>query len=80
MDVLPTALALLGVPVPAGLDGRVLDEALATGPQPGEMPLEGVPIGASVELGDGIYDLTAYRSRVGSTVYFDGIDVTSTPR
>lgn len=31
-DVAPTALRLLGLPVPAGIDGRVLEEALAGGP------------------------------------------------
>jgi hypothetical protein len=29
-----------------------------------------------VEIGDLRYELGVYRSRVGSTVYFDGTDVT----
>ena len=75
-DVMPTVLALMGVPVPPGLDGRVLEEALATGPYPGEMPLAPDPVGATVQLGELVYDLVVYRSRVGETVYFDGTDVT----
>jgi len=75
IDIVPTTLALLGAPVPAGLSGRVLDEVLLAGPQPGELLLEAVPVEATVELGDMAYDLIAYRSRVGSTVYFDGTDV-----
>ena len=33
-DILPTVMRLLGLPVPEGLDGRVLEEALADGPEP----------------------------------------------
>ena len=80
IDILPTTLALLGQPVPAGLDGRVLSEALATGPQPGEVSFAEDPISTSVELGDRVYELTVHRTRVGSTVYFDGTDVTRSPR
>jgi hypothetical protein len=76
IDIVPTTLALLGQPVPAGLDGRVLTEVLATGPQPGEISFAEDPITTSVELGDLVYELTVYRTRVGSTVYFDGTDVT----
>jgi arylsulfatase A-like enzyme len=79
VDVVPTSLALLGLPAPDGLDGRVLEEALATGPQPGEMPLESEPVEATAELGGVAYHLVVYRSRVGSTVYFDGTDVTRAP-
>jgi predicted AlkP superfamily pyrophosphatase or phosphodiesterase len=78
-DVLPTVLALFGAAVPAGLDGRVLEEALSAGPQPGEMPLEPAPVGTTVDLGDIAYDVVLYRSRVGATVYFDGSDVTRVP-
>ncbi|MEQ1855543.1 MAG: alkaline phosphatase family protein [Longimicrobiales bacterium] len=79
IDIVPTVLALLARPVPGGLDGRVLEEALATGPQPGEMPLEGMPVGTFVELDDVVYDVAAYRSRVGTTLYFDGTDVGRVP-
>ncbi len=79
VDVVPTVLTLLGVPVPTGLDGRVLEEALTTGPQPGEMPLEATPVGTFVELEGIVYDLGVHRSRVGSTVYVDGTDVGRVP-
>jgi hypothetical protein len=79
VDVSPTVLALLGVPVPTGLDGRVLEEAFVSGPQPGEMPLSTFPIVTSVDLGDVTYQLTAHRTMVGSSVYFDGTEVTRTP-
>jgi arylsulfatase A-like enzyme len=39
VDVTPTILALLGLPAD-GLDGRVLDEALADGPDPERVPVE----------------------------------------
>jgi hypothetical protein len=79
IDLFPTALALLDQPVPAGLDGRVLSEVLVTGPQPGEVVFEEDPISTSVELGGRVYELTLHRTRVGSTVYFDGTDVTRRP-
>lgn len=80
IDIFPTTLALLDLPVPTGLDGRVLSEVLITGPQPGEVVFEVDPISTSVELGDRVYELTVHRTRVGSTVYFDGTDVTRRPR
>ena len=78
VDVSPTVFALLGVPVPEGLDGRVLEEALVSGPQPGEMPLSTFPIVTSVDLGSMTYQLTVQRTLVGSKVYFDGTEVTRT--
>ena len=79
VDVSPTVFALLGAPMPTGLDGRVLEEALVSGPQPGEMPLSTFPIVTSVNLGGMTYQLTAHRTMVGSSVYFDGTEVTRTP-
>ncbi len=80
IDIFPTTLALLGQPVPSGLDGRVLSEVFVTGPQPGEVVFEQDPISTSVELGDRVYELTVHRTRIGPTVYFDGTDVTRRPR
>jgi len=40
VDVTPTVLALLGVEGEAGLDGRVVTEALEGGPDPEEMAAE----------------------------------------
>ena len=41
VDILPTIMARLGLAFPAGLDGRVLQEAFQDGPDPGTV--EGVP-------------------------------------
>jgi len=79
VDVTPTVLALLGAPVPEGLDGRVLEEALLSGPQPGEMALSTFPIVTSATLGGMSYQLTVHRTMVDSSVYFDGTEVTRTP-
>jgi len=38
LDVLPTVLAVLGIPAPEGLDGRVLAEAMIDAVPPEEMP------------------------------------------
>lgn len=40
VDVAPTVLALLGIDARDGMDGRVLDEALAGGPDPEQVPVE----------------------------------------
>ncbi len=37
VDVAPTVLRLLGLPVPAEMDGRVLEEILEGGPEPAEL-------------------------------------------
>ena len=38
LDVLPTVLSILGIAAPAGLDGRVLSEAMLDAAAPGAMP------------------------------------------
>jgi arylsulfatase A-like enzyme len=80
VDVTPTVLALLGASVPETVDGRVLDEVLLTGRQPGEMPLSSAPLSVSAQLDDVIYQLEVYRTVVDGRVYLDGTDVTRTPR
>jgi predicted AlkP superfamily pyrophosphatase or phosphodiesterase len=40
VDVAPTILSLLGIPPGDGLDGRVLTEALADGPDPEQIPVD----------------------------------------
>ena len=78
IDLVPTAFALLGQQVPAGLDGRVLDEVLVSGPEPGSVQFEIDPVVTSVEIEGAVYELTVNRTRVGSTIYFDGSEVSRT--
>jgi arylsulfatase A-like enzyme len=79
VDITPTALALLGAPIPPDLDGRVLEELLLSGPQPEAMALSSAPLTTSARAGDVAYQLDVYRTMVGSSVYFDGTQVTRTP-
>lgn len=54
VDLTPTVLALLGQPVPAHMDGRVLEEALRRGPDPAGVLVEpGEVSGAAFETGAG---------------------------
>ena len=80
IDIMPTVMELLGQPVPSDMDGRVLAEILEGGPFPGEIEFTPEIIETGADLGDVRYDLIAYRTRVGSTVYFDGFDVTRSAR
>ena len=75
IDLVPTAFALLGQQVPAGLDGRVLDEVLVSGPEPASVQFGIDPVVTSVEIEGAVYELTVNRTRVGSTIYFDGSQV-----
>ena len=52
LDVMPTALRLLGLPVPSGLDGRVLDEIFTEVPH---------PMGGAGDDADGARDSVAAR-------------------
>ena len=79
IDLVPTVLELMGAPIPMGLDGRVLTELLLSGPSPEDVVVETDPVLTSAEVGDLLYELTVFRSRVGSTTYFDGTDVLRTP-
>ena len=79
IDLLPTALTLVGARVPTDLDGRVLSEALLTGPAPAEIDVLQDPVVAEVDLGDLRYRLTVERSRVGPVMYFDGTRVERLP-
>lgn len=75
IDLTPTALHLVGARVPGGFDGRVLTELLRGGPDPSSVRVVPAPLTTEVELAGLTYRLTVERSRVGSTVYFDGTRV-----
>jgi arylsulfatase A-like enzyme len=78
VDITPTTLALLGVPLPQDVDGRVLDEVLASGPQPSDVVVAQVNVVTATDI-DGLhYQLTVHRRRVGDTMYLDGTEVTRT--
>ena len=67
VDIAPTVLHLLGLPGGAGMDGRVLGEALLDGAAPDSTPApetwEAAAVGYSQRLG---------RTRLGRSVYIDG--------
>jgi arylsulfatase A-like enzyme len=75
IDLTPTALELIGATVPAGFDGRVITEMLASGPMPGDVTVEGRDVTTAADVGRLHYELTVHRSEVGSTIYFDGTEV-----
>ena len=69
VDIAPTVLKLLGIAVPGDMDGRVLVEALAGGPDSVEWDSE--THSAERRLGSGMYCQHARVSRVGKTTYLD---------
>jgi arylsulfatase A-like enzyme len=79
VDITPTVLRLVGAAVPTGLDGRVLEEVLVGGPQPASLAGAGEVVQTSADVAGVRYELTAFRARIGSSVYFSGTDVTRTP-
>ena len=68
-DLAPTLLRLLGLPVPAGMTGRVIDEAFEDGPAPSSLRIERTS--ESVRSPDGGYELTAHFSAVAGHRYLD---------
>ena len=69
VDIAPTVLNLLGLPIPEDMDGRVIDEALAGGPDSVESTTDAHLAGR--EVVNGVYRQGITLSRVGSTVYLD---------
>lgn len=73
VDLAPTLLHLLGLPVPSAMDGRVLREALRSqSPQRTEIRVRTV----SVATADDSYAITATLSEVEGHSYFDQATVT----
>ena len=69
VDIAPTVLELLGLPIPEDMDGRVITEALVNGPDSVESTTDAHLAGR--EVLDGVYRQGITLSRVGSTVYLD---------
>lgn len=72
-DLAPTLLTLAGVPVPGTMTGRIIDEALRTGPAPAS-----VQVRRRIETArtpDGTYQVDAHISEVGRARYLDYTEV-----
>ena len=74
VDVAPTLLRLLGLPVPSAMTGRVIEEAFADGPAPSSLRIE--RSSDSVTSADGRYTLTAHFSGTAGHRYLDRTEVT----
>lgn len=72
VDLAPTLLRLLGLKVPSSMTGRVIDEALRTGPI-ASIKVERVT--ETVKTPDGGYALTAHLSKAAGRTYLDFTDV-----
>ena len=69
VDIAPTVLRLLGLPIPDDMDGRVLVEALAGGPD--SIEWASTTVSAERTLEDRMYCQQARVSKVGTTTYLD---------
>jgi arylsulfatase A-like enzyme len=73
VDVAPTLLRLLGMPVPSTMTGRVIEEALRGGAAGAAPRVERLT--ETVKSADGSYVLTAHLSKVANKTYLDFTDV-----
>lgn len=73
VDLAPTLLQLLGIPVPQTMSGRVIREALRDGPSTSAVRVEHVT--ETVKTADGSYELTAHISVVERHRYLDYTEV-----
>jgi hypothetical protein len=73
VDIAPTLLHLLGLPVPPSMSGRVIAEGLRAGPQPSTLRVE--RFRERVATPDGRYELTAHLSQVDGRTYLDYTEV-----
>jgi arylsulfatase A-like enzyme len=73
VDLAPTLLRLLGLPVPATMTGRVIEEGLRRGPSPSSVRVEHVT--ETVKTPDGSYELTAHLSSAAGHRYLDYTEV-----
>jgi arylsulfatase A-like enzyme len=73
VDLAPTLLELLGIPVPRTMTGRSIDEGLRRGPAPASLRVERST--AAVKNADGSYRVVAHISTVGGRQYLDFTEV-----
>lgn len=71
VDLAPTTLRILGLPGGDSMDGRVLEEALADGPDPGSVNSTTEVYEAEREIDNGGYRQQITISKVGKTTYVD---------
>lgn len=69
VDIAPTLLRLLGMKPAPTMTGRVIEEALRTGPPIASIVVEHVV--KTVKTADGSYELSAHESRVAGHAYLD---------
>jgi arylsulfatase A-like enzyme len=80
VDLAPTILRLHDLAVPAHMDGRVIEEALLTGPEPATMTTSQTRLEASTTLPDGsAYQLQLNQSETAGKTYLDGTRTIRTP-
>ena len=73
VDLAPTLLRLLGLGIPPSMSGRVIEEALRSGPAIASVQVERVT--ETVRTPDGKYVLNAHVSKVAGKTYLDFTDV-----
>jgi len=73
VDIAPTVLRLLGLPIPPSMTGRVIAEALRSGPAPASVRVDHTT--ESVRNADGSYVLTAHVSAAAGHRYLDFTEV-----
>ena len=71
VDLAPTVLRILGITDGPPMDGRVLEEALAGGPDPTSVVRSTELHQAEHRLGQQVYSQSIKVSSVGATVYVD---------
>jgi arylsulfatase A-like enzyme len=73
VDLAPTLLHLLGLPIPPSMTGRVIDEGLREGPASASVKIDRLT--ETVQTPDGTYELTAHTSVVTGHRYLDYTEV-----
>lgn len=71
VDLAPTVLRLLGLLPEDGMEGRALEEAMCSGPDPAEVDWSSDFYSTDCKAGEQVYRQQIKLSRVGHTVYVD---------